>query len=99
MLSVILIWCYMLMTTFFVGYGILRIITHRIPYQIRHMDSYLFCGLVGVTVYAQFFSLVCKVGLLANLILCTVCIVIVWFDRKALGSKLKVLWSDIKRKG
>ncbi|MCI6715030.1 MAG: hypothetical protein MR523_08820 [Lachnospiraceae bacterium] len=99
MLSVILIWCYMLMTTFFVGYGILRIITHRIPYQIRHMDSYLFCGLVGVTVYAQFFSLVCKVGLLANLILCTVCFVIVWFDRKALGSKLKVLWSDIKRKG
>lgn len=99
MLSVILIWCYMLMTTFLVGYGILRIITHRIPYQIRHMDSYLFCGLVGVTVYAQFFSLICKVGLLANLILCTVCIVIVWFDRKALGSKLKVLWSDIKRKG
>lgn len=99
MLSVILIWCYMLMTTFFVGYGILRIITHRIPYQIRHMDSYLFCGLVGVTVYAQFFSLVCKVGLLANLILCTVCLVIVLIDRKALGSKLKVLWSDIKRKG
>lgn len=98
MLSVILIWCYMLMTTFLVGYGILRIITHRIPYQIRHMDSYLFCGLVGVTVYAQFFSLVCKVGLLANLILCTVCLVIVWFDRKALGSKLQVLWSDIKRK-
>lgn len=98
MLSVILIWCYMLMTTFLVGYGILRIITYRIPYQIRHMDSYLFCGLVGVTVYAQFFSLACKVGLLANLILCTVCLVIVWFDRKALGSKLKVLWSDIKRK-
>lgn len=98
MLSVMLIWCYMLMTTFLVGYGILRVIMYRIPYQIRHMDSYLFCGLVGVTVYAQFFSLISKVGLLANLILCIVCLVIAWCDRKAIGSKLKVLWSDIKRK-
>ncbi len=98
MLSVILIWCYILMTTFLVGYGVLRVMTHRIPYQIRHMDSYLLCGLVCVTVYAQFFSLFYKVGLLANLILCSVCIVIIWCNRQALCSGLTVLWNCINGK-
>lgn len=98
MLSVILIWCYMLMTTFLVGYGVLRVITWRIPYQIRHMDSYLLCGLVCVTVYAQFFSLFYKVGLLANLILCAACITVLWCSRQDLSSMLQTLWRYIKDK-
>lgn len=96
MLSVILIWCYMLITTFLVGYGVMQVLAGRASYQIRHMDSYLLCGLVCVTVYAQFFSLLYKVGLLANLILCAVCLVIVLCYRRTLGGKLKVLWNDIK---
>lgn len=98
MLSVIFIWCYMLMTAFLVGYGVLRVITSRIPYRIRYMDSYLLCGLVCVTVYAQFFSLFYKVGLLANLILCAVCIVILWRSRQTLAGMLQTFWSHIKRK-
>lgn len=98
MLSVILIWCYMLITTFLVGYGVLHVLTSRIPYRIRHMDSYLFCGLVCVTVYAQFFSLFYKVGLLANLILCAVCIVILWCCRRTIGSMLQSAWSHIQGK-
>lgn len=98
MLSVILIWCYMLMTTFLVGYGVLRVITWRIPYQIRHMDSYLLCGLVCVTVYAQFFSLFYKVGLFANLILCAACIAVLWCSRQALSGMLQTLWRYIKDK-
>ena len=97
MLSVIFIWCYMLMTAFLVGYGVLRVITSRIPYRIRYMDSYLLCGLVCVTVYAQFFSLFYKVGLLANLILCAVCIVILWCSRQTLAGMLQTFWSHIKR--
>lgn len=96
MLSVILIWCYMLITTFLVGYGVLHVLAGRMSYRIRHMDSYLLCGLVCVTVYAQFFSLLYKVGLLANLILCAVCLVIVFCYRRTLGDKLKTLWNDIK---
>lgn len=96
MLSVILIWCYMLITTFLVGYGVLHALAGRMSYQIRHMDSYLLCGLVCVTVYAQFFSLLYKVGLLANLILCAVCLVIAFGCRRTLGDKLKTLWNDIK---
>lgn len=98
MLSVILIWCYILMTTFLVGYGVLRGMTRRIPYQFRHMDGYLLCGLVCVTVYAQFFSLFYKVGLLANLILCGICIAIIWCNRQALYGGLKTLWGCIKGK-
>lgn len=96
MLSVILIWCYMLITTFLVGYGVLHALAGRMSYQIRHMDSYLLCGLVCVTVYAQFFSLLYKVGLSANLILCAVCLVIAFGCRRTLGDKLKTLWNDIK---
>lgn len=88
----------MLMTTFLVGYGVLRVITWRIPYQIRHMDSYLLCGLVCVTVYAQFFSLFYKVGLFANLILCAACIAVLWCSRQALSSMLQTLWRYIKDK-
>ena len=96
MLSVILIWCYMLITTFLVGYGVLHVLAGRMSYRIRHMDSYLLCGLVCVTVYAQFFSLLYKVGLSANLILCAVCLVIAFGCRRTLGDKLKTLWNDIK---
>lgn len=96
MLSVILIWCYMLITAFLVGYGTLHVLTSRIPYRIRYMDSYLFCGLVCVTVYAQFFSLFYKVGLLANLILCAVCIVILWRCRRTVCSMLQSAWSHIQ---
>lgn len=98
MLSVILIWCYMLMTAFLAGYGVLSLLTSRIPYRIRYTDSYLLCGLVCVTVYAQFFSLFYKVGLLANLILCAACIVILWCGRRTFGSMLQTLWSHIKGK-
>lgn len=96
MLSVILIWCYMLITTFLVGYGVLHVLAGRMSYRIRHMDSYLLCGLVCVTVYAQFFSLLYKVGLSANLILCAVCLIIAFGCRRTLGDKLKTLWNDIK---
>lgn len=84
MVSVILIWVYMITTTFIVGYGVLRFLTRHFPYQVKHADAYLVCGLVCVTVYAQFFSLFAGVGLWANVILCAVCILIVWFEKKTL---------------
>ncbi len=98
MLSVILIWCYMLVTAFGTGYGVLRAITSRVPYRIRHVDSYLMCGLVCVTVYAEFFSLFDRVGLLANLILCGACALILWRGRRVLGGKLRELLASAKGK-
>lgn len=85
MVSVILIWIYIFITTFLVGYGVLRFLTGRFPYQVKHTDAYLMCGLVCVTVYAQVFSLFAGVGLLANILLLAVCLVIFWRERSELA--------------
>ena len=77
----------MLLTMFPVGYGVLRLIIGRRGYQVRHAGSYLVCGLVCVTVYAELFSLFGRVGLAANLILCAVCAgIAVAFRGRAFGA-------------
>lgn len=85
MVSVVLIWIYMSITSFTVGYGVLRLMTRHFPYQVKNGDAYLLCGLACVTVYAQFFSLFSGVGLPANGLLCVVCAGILWWERKDLG--------------
>ena len=96
MLSVIIIWIYMFVTTFLIGYGMLSVMTRYIPYRIRHMDSYLICGLAAVTVYTQFFSLFGRIGLTTNLILCVAGLVVAWCSRRQLGDMLRKVWSDIR---
>ena len=96
MLSVMVIWIYMFLTTFLIGYGIMSVLTRYIPYRFRYMDSYLMCGLVAVTVYAQFFSLFGWVRMLANLLLCAVGLAVAWFGRHELGDILGEVWSDIR---
>ena len=104
MLSVIFIWLYIGITTFLVGYGVLRVVTRHLPYyahacaetgcscpMIRNADAYLMCGLVCVTVYAQFFSLFAGVGFMANLILCVLCTLTALVDRRALAATVRRL--------
>lgn len=119
MLSVILIWLYMGITTFIIGYGVLRVITRHLPYYanvcagnidteaaarhrtggeskhscpvIQNVDAYFMCGLVCVTVYAQFFSLFAGVGLAANVILCVLCALTILVDRRALAETIRRL--------
>lgn len=88
MLIVTGIWIYLFLTTFLIGYGILQGLTRFIPYRVRHADTYLFCGLAAVTVYAQFFSLFDGVGLAANLLLAAVCLGILWGSRRKLCGSL-----------
>lgn len=126
MLSVILIWIYMILTTFLVGYGVLRFLTRHLAYiALKHgenavgkesvdeiggvddaavgrvsyvygVDAYVMCGLVCVTVYAQFFSLFAGVGLWANVVLCAACIVIFLRERQGILETLKgwLPWED-----
>lgn len=63
----------------------LRFLTRHFPYQVKHADVYLVCGLVCVTVYAQIFSLFAGVGLIANILLLVVCLVIFWRMRADLA--------------
>ena len=103
MLSVILIWLYIISTVFLLGYGILTGLTFLCPYRIKRWDSYFICGLAGVTVYAQFFSIFAPVGLAANVILIALCLVIAVFLRKKLcadwQSGMKKLRNEKKNAG
>ena len=79
MLSVILIWLYMLFTCYVIGFACIRIMKGKETYQCRKETSYLYAGIGAVTVYSQFFSIFWKVGLMANLILffaCAVCAIV-----------------------
>ncbi|MCI9346348.1 MAG: hypothetical protein HFI56_08835 [Lachnospiraceae bacterium] len=49
------------------------------------------CGLVSVTVYAQFFSLFSGVGLAANLVLCVLCALIILVNRKAFAETVRLM--------
>lgn len=100
------------MTTFLVGYGVLRFLTRHLAYLAGNhgeklaenamtsgripnrtdeygVDAYLMCGLVCVTVYAQFFSLFAGVGLWANVLLCVVCFGIFLRERQRIFKMLK----------
>ncbi|MDE6662672.1 MAG: hypothetical protein K2K46_04930 [Lachnospiraceae bacterium] len=91
MISVIVIWLYMIVTTFLLGYGILTGVTYLCPYRIKKWSSYLICGLAGATVYAQFFSIFASVGPAANLLLSGICLVIAFFCRDKLCEELREL--------
>lgn len=125
MLSVILIWIYMILTTFLVGYGVLRFLTRHLAYSAAKRaentvgkenveeigesdnaagrffrtyaaDAYVMCGLVCVTVYAQFFSLFAGVGLWANVLLCAACVGIFLRGRQGIFEMIKgcLPWGD-----
>jgi hypothetical protein len=83
MLSVLLNWMYIFCITQLIGFGFFRCINHfaktQVPINIFHNAV---CGMVITTVYAQFFSLFYKVGLVANIILVVICIAIVVMNRR-----------------
>ena len=107
MLSVIFIWLYMGITTFIIGYGVLRVITRHIPYYTHNCvhdctgcitaDACFICGLVCVTVYAQFFSLFAGVGFAANVVLCVFCMLTVVVDRKVFAGTIRQLVFSAKK--
>ncbi len=88
MLSVILVWIYVLITTYILGFATLRLIVNipymytakgkkQCVYSVKYRESILVAGLVLVTIYAQMFSLVTGVGLIANLLLVAICLFLV----------------------
>lgn len=82
MVSVSLIWIYMIATCYIIGYGVLKLLSEKQGYYIEKESSYLYAGLMTVTVYAQFFSIFYKVGFLANSILLFICICCIRVFRK-----------------
>ncbi|MBQ2803541.1 MAG: hypothetical protein IJF07_06550 [Lachnospiraceae bacterium] len=84
MLTIVLNWIYVVFTTFCIGFAFAQFVEKVFKYKMKRVDSILTAGLISVTVYAQFFSLFHKVGLLANVIMLAVCLVIAIVMRKSL---------------
>lgn len=82
MVSVLCNWIYILFTTTCLGYGFSKLVNKKLNYQIKKFESLIAIGLVIATVYAQFFSLFYKVGLIANIALVSICIFICIVFRK-----------------
>ena len=80
MLSVCLIFLYLLVSTYIAGFLILSAVGHVFGkpeggyWLTARPDGCVMAGLVFMTVYAQFFSLFYKVGLLANALFLIICI-------------------------
>lgn len=89
MLSVILIWLYMLFTCYVTGFACIRSICGKEIFECRRETSYIYAGIGVVTVYSQFFSLFGKVGLGANLALLFLCAVCSLVLRKELGENFR----------
>ena len=95
MLVVLLIWTYVLFTTFLIGYAVLSIITsldcmkmrkgkNGKIYAIHYHESYIVAGIIANTVYAELFSLAGGVRFIANLLLVLICVVIAVYYRNEL---------------
>ena len=82
MISVLGNWIYMALTCFCLGYGFSKFVCKKLNYSISRLENVLFSGLIIVTVYAQFFSLLYKVELGANIVLLLICVGVVLVCRK-----------------
>ena len=97
MLTVLLNWCYILFTAFCLGYGISRLTEKHLSCRIHGLDSVLMAGLIAATVYAQFFSIFCKVGVAANLVLAGGCGMILLLCRRTLLRDLRAWAADCRK--
>ena len=91
MLSVMLIWAYMLFTCYVAGFACIRIICGKENFQYKRETGCLYAGVGVVTVYAQIFSIFGKVGLTANLLLLLGCGVCIVFLRKEMAESFHAL--------
>ncbi|MBQ7678841.1 MAG: hypothetical protein IJT34_03220 [Butyrivibrio sp.] len=101
MLEILLNWTFLFLTTYVVGFVVLKAFC-RIPcmrsrkgsrrvraYRVHYRMSYLLTGLVVVTVYAQCWSIFAGGGLVADLVLLLICGIFVWCFRDSLQNEIR----------
>lgn len=97
MLFILLNWLYIFITTLITGYGILYAIKKAFGWTPRRIHTCIMAGLVALTAYAQWFSLIYRVNLEANLILIAADAVILFAVRKSLPQFLRNALHDMGR--
>ena len=82
MISVLMNWSYVFITTYIIGYFTLSR-AYRFYKHERHIGimSSVMAGLAITTAYAGFFSIFYKVGVVANIVMILFCVLFVWLDR------------------
>lgn len=82
MISVLINWSYVFITTYIIGYFTLSRV-YRFYKHERHIGimSSVMAGLAITTAYAGFFSIFYKVGIVANIVMILFCVLFVWLDR------------------
>ena len=82
MISVLINWSYVFITTYIIGYFTLSR-AYRFYKHERHIGimSSVMAGLAITTAYAGFFSIFYKVGIVANIVMILLCVLLVWLDR------------------
>ena len=111
MLTVVLIWLYVIITTYLVGYGFLMSMVnwpgmHKKKnsrggkrYSFRYKESYIITGVVLVTVYSQIVSLFAGVGLGANIGLISICLLIGVYYRYELWEDAESMLRNLTARG
>ena len=95
MISVLINWSYVFITTYIIGYFTLSR-AYRFYKHERHIGimSSVMAGLAITTAYAGFFSIFYKVGIVANIVMILFCILFVWLDRTHYKDILVEIKSD-----
>ena len=90
MLIVIISWIYYTLLCVIIGIGLERFLVKIIKptWKFQAID-YMVAGIVGITIYASFFSLLYKVGMIAHLGILLAAIAIGYINRKFLVDLLK----------
>lgn len=91
MLSVILIWFYMLFTCYVTGFACVSMLSGRERSSGRKETDYLYAGIAVMTVYSQFFSIFWKVGFGANLILLIICFLCIAVFKREMAENFRVV--------
>ncbi len=112
MLTVVLIWLYVITVTYILGFGFLKSfvgwpgMTYGKKgeksvkrYDIRFRESYIVAGIVILTVYAQIMSLFAGVGLIANILIIAFCVLVAVYYRDELISDGIDMFYVLRSKG
>lgn len=88
MLSVLLSFLYIGITTFVMGFGVRLFVKRFLGYEISEVTSLIYAGLGLATVYAGIYSLFAGVGLGANLGMIFICLAIIYIGKADLRNFL-----------
>ena len=90
MLSIILNWLYITITVYTIGFTCLTLLSKKLSLRASFWNSIL-AGVVITSAYAQYFSLFHKVNLLANIILITITICCIIYNRKNILNPIRTI--------